>query len=292
MKKTFLVLIVGVLLLTACNSTDQGGDNSNVDFYDALTAEAGKDADDDANVTSADAEATPTDDDNATVATDVPPTETVVLTQDNSPASGKLLYETEFYDLDGWAWFPWWKSDVHSYAGDDFKAKIAKYQADIAQGERFRVQIPKQYTNFAAHLQTDLGSADVRITTDVIITSARPWAYIGTICRYTNDGWYELFVLLDGYWGIMKVTAVDGTYFDVEMLIYEETNAVKVGEHGDIYLFDSTCEGDVLSLTVNGTFLGSVEDNEFKDGGVGLGVAAGEIGNSLIDFENFNVSIP
>jgi hypothetical protein len=54
----------------------------------------------------------------------------------------------------------------------------------------------------------------------------------------------------------------------------------------------AVCQGDELSLYVNGELLETVTDDTHKRGDVGLGAGAGPEGNTRVQFDNFLVSRP
>ncbi|MDH5508255.1 MAG: hypothetical protein OEZ02_13615 [Anaerolineae bacterium] len=207
------------------------------------------------------------------------------------PLHGLPLYATDFNNLSGWKAFPWWKSDVHDYAGAGFKAKLSSYVAQIEHG-RYHFEVPKKYTNITSIYKVNIGSSDVKITANSILTLDRPWTFISVVCRYTDNGWYEFFIYSSGNWGIMRVSYIDGTYYKVKQLAYDSTSAIKTGDHGLPNQLVATCDRNQLHFSVNGHYLGSTADSTFTSGYIGVGAAAGEQGNSHVDFESLQVDTP
>jgi hypothetical protein len=220
-----------------------------------------------------------------------PPTGLPASSTPSGPAPGSLLYTTEFDNFSGWSAFPWWRSDVQDFAGANFTAQIANYVAEIRNG-RYHVEIPKRYTHLAAIYNPNLLSPDVTIVADTELTLARPWTFISVICRYSQSGWYELYIQADGHWGIEKVSYVDGTLYQVQTLASGATGAINHENHGDLNQLTATCKGATLSLSANGSALGSAQDTSFPGGLIGVGAAAGEQGNSLVDFNRLAVEVP
>jgi hypothetical protein len=203
-----------------------------------------------------------------------------------------MLYQTDFNNLPGWNSFPWWRSDVHTLAGADFKTQIFTYVAEIRQGA-YRFEVPKKYTNITSIYGADPGSDDVTVTADSILTIERPWTFISVVCRFKeNTGWYDFYIKSDGQWGIRKISYVDGTLFQVQHLTNGVATAINYGVHGALNELKATCKGTSLIFRVNGVVLGSVEDSSFTAGLIGVGVAAGEQGNSLVDFDSLRVIVP
>jgi hypothetical protein len=220
-----------------------------------------------------------------------PPTGAPASPTTSGPAPGSLLYTTEFDNFSGWTVFPWWRSDVQDFAGANFTPQIANYVAEIRNG-RYHVEIPKRYTHIAAVYNPNLLSPDVTIVADTELTLARPWTFISVLCRYSQSGWYELYIQADGHWGIDKLSYVDGTLYQVQTLASGPTGAINNQNHGDLNKLTATCKGDTLLLTVNGSVLGSAQDSSFPSGLIGVGAAAGEQGNSLDDFNRLAVEVP
>ena len=212
----------------------------------------------------------------------------------NTPGlpSGQLLYETDFGGLAGWQSFPWWPSDIKSIAGTSFKTQIATFDAEIRQG-RYFFEVPKKFTNIHSFYHVDLDSSDVAVTANTILTIDRPWTYISVACRYQpTEGWYDFAIQSDGHWFIRKIAYIDGTVYLVTVLASGSSGAVNYGYHDAPNRLSAACEGESLTFHVNGTLVGSAEDATFSEGWVGVGVAAGDVGNSLAEFNNLAVTVP
>ena len=218
-------------------------------------------------------------------------TETVRPTEDSGLPSGQTLYTTKFDDLVGWQHFPWWRSSIQNVVEPDFRPQIASYGAEIRKGD-FHLVMPKRYSNIAAVYQPDLASPDVRINTLAKFTLVRPWTFISLMCRYSDAGWYEFYIYADGLWGILKITAGEGNYYLDDVMIEEDTSLVNNNETNAINDITATCEGNLLTLSLNGVQMGSVQDDTHTDGLTGVGAAAGEQGNSQVDFLELQVTVP
>ncbi len=224
--------------------------------------------------------------------TEAPSTEAPIPTNTPGPPPGEVLYVTDFNDLTDWTSFPWWKSDVHDYAGEGFKAQLkGGYVAEILRGT-YHFEVPKLYTNITAIYGVDLGAADVEITANTITVLDRPFTFTSVVCRYSDDGWYEFFFHTDGYWGILKVSYLDGTYYNIDTLANGATSAINTGDHQLPNDIIATCQGNTLSLWVNNIFMGSAEDDSYTGGLIGIGVGAGMAGNSHVEFDALTVKVP
>lgn len=205
--------------------------------------------------------------------------------------SGQVLYTTEFSNLTGWRHFPWWRSSVQGVVDGDFKPQVASYEAEIKKGE-FHLVMPKRYSNIAAVYEVDLGSPDVTINAQAEFALVRPWTFMSLMCRYTDMGWYEFYIYADGLWGIIKVDNRGEAYYADNVMIEEETSLINNGDDNALNDITATCNGNLLTLSLNGTQLGSVQDDVHDDGFIGVGAAAGEQGNSQVDFIGLSVTVP
>ncbi len=120
----------------------------------------------------------------------------------------------------------------------------------------------------------------------------------GAICRYQNDTNFYVFLISgDGYYAIGKYqsgneqitylsgvdeTNPDGGYVRSDVIKQgTETNQLRV-----------SCEGNELSLAVNGTMVETVIDPTFVTGDIGLGVSTLEQGTAVVEFDNLRVIAP
>ncbi len=114
----------------------------------------------------------------------------------------------------------------------------------------------------------------------------------GLICRYQDPNNFYLFVISsDGYYAIGKVeSGINSiTYLSGEGE-YQFTETIQQGVEENT--IRATCEGDQLTLTVNGILLDSVEDNSFATGDVGVGLTAFEPGTATVEFDDIRVTVP
>ena len=220
------------------------------------------------------------------------PTDTATPNVPAGPPTSAIYLETEFDTGAGWNSFAWWRSDVHTFAGANFKAKIAAYVSEIQNGTYY-FEVPKKYTNITAVYGASSNLSDVRIVADTILTLDRPWTFISILCRYeVNVGWYEFYIKSNSKWGIAKISYVSETLNEVKELASGASSAINYGVHGALNRLAATCQGDTLTFQVNGVTLGSAKDASFAAGVFGVGVAAGEQGNSIAAFDRMRVTAP
>jgi serine/threonine protein kinase len=108
--------------------------------------------------------------------------------------------------------------------------------------------------------------------------------YIGLICRYQDDqNFYTFFISSEGYYAIGKVKNGTFSYLGRADMVYN--NAVNRGKTTNRLQAD--CIRNKLTFYANNIKLADVEDNDFKDGDVGLAAGTFEIFGAEILFDNF-----
>lgn len=132
---------------------------------------------------------------------------------------------------------------------------------------------------------------DVRIETGARLASGAPDSHFGVLCRYENaDNFYYFAISADGYYAIFS--RVDG---DMAILTGDgggmlASPAIKAA--GETNHIVAVCQGNKLSLSVNGLLLDTVTDEGHMRGDVGLGAGSGPSGNALVKFDDFTVTAP
>jgi hypothetical protein len=112
----------------------------------------------------------------------------------------------------------------------------------------------------------------------------------GIICRYQDIGnFYFLIIGSDGFYGIGIVA--DGNapeLIDMESMLFTE----RINQGTGTNVIQADCEGENLTLSVNGTVLADVTDNRFSSGDVGLIAGTFDEPGTDILFDNFFVRQP
>jgi hypothetical protein len=113
--------------------------------------------------------------------------------------------------------------------------------------------------------------ADVLIETQIEQTAGSADNNFGLICRYQDlDHFYAFLISSDGYYAIVRV--VGGENFKVlsgDGLHLMPTEAIRT-ELGSTNEIRARCQGDTLTLYVNGKQLASVIDSQLAAGDVGF----------------------
>lgn len=130
---------------------------------------------------------------------------------------------------------------------------------------------------------------DVRIELDAGKVSGSDDNDYGVLCRYQDtENFYFLIISSDGYYGIGIVEQGEQRLLHPPQMYHSDF--IHTGTSPNHIL--AICDGDRLTLAVNGEFLGEAVDNTFQDGDIGLIVGSFETPGVDIWFDNLTVSNP
>ncbi len=130
-------------------------------------------------------------------------------------------------------------------------------------GFRLWVNVP----NYQFWSVPGLNFKDVLIHTKAIKQAGPDNNIFGLLCRYQNEDNYYAFVIgSDGYYGIFRTLDGEQALIDQEHMDFSEV-IHRGGSANDI---QAICQGEELTLIVNGTVLLQVQDDSFTYGDVGL----------------------
>lgn len=193
------------------------------------------------------------------------------ITDTNDTLAEGILFEDDFsYVLSGWS------IDTDADASLDYSD--GRYEISIYQDDYTAWALPGKYFT------------DTDIEVEATFASGGYDSVFGIICRHLDyDNFYVMVIDSEGYYGIFKtINAGDFTLIGSEYMDYSE--AIRRGE--DTNRLRVVCDGDLLSLSVNGELLLEVNDTDLSGGDVGLIVATGETPNTTLYFDNFIVRQP
>jgi len=131
---------------------------------------------------------------------------------------------------------------------------------------------------------------DVSVEVDVFPVSDSQDSHFGVLCRHADvDNFYYFAISADGYYAIFR--RVGGG--DLEVLTGDGSgmifsSAIRTGGQANRVL--AVCQGDELSLYVNGELLETVTDDVHTRGDIGLGAGSGPTGGARIRFDNFSAT--
>lgn len=192
----------------------------------------------------------------------------------NPSGSGDYYYYTDFDgSLDSWVYFLMRGKD------DGF----------IAQTDNSRLRFEIDDTNtWVYFLYQDYTYTDTRIDTRAENLGANN-NNVSLICRYTDEaGWYEFNIANNGTYTILWYDNV--TLQDYKLLRSGGSNLINMGK--DVNEYTAICEGDELTLGINGQVVYTVRDKNLKSGYNGFSVSSFEVKPIIVEFDYFSVSVP
>ncbi len=205
--------------------------------------------------------------------TDVPaPTAIPEPTVPPTPAPPKFFTEEFDGDLSNWSQFTFGEDE------NDFDLKIenGRLVFDI-QGQGNFI-----YSYYDAQVYDD-----VRIETE---TNNRSYNdnNVSLFCRYTEGrGFYEFSIANSGLYWIFRLDEHGDGY---TTLASGGSNKVVTGQHTNQYA--ASCNGNKLTLYINGVETKTVEDSTYTEGMVGVSVSAFDLVPIIVDFEWFKILEP
>ncbi|MGD1992670.1 MAG: hypothetical protein PVI59_05695 [Anaerolineae bacterium] len=130
---------------------------------------------------------------------------------------------------------------------------------------------------------------DVAVEAEVRWVSGSRDGHFGLLCRYRpGDSFYYFAITDDGFYAILRVSegvpeviSGDGFMSSTAILTGGETNVLR-----------AVCQGEQLTLFVNGEQLATASDTAFLKGDVGLAVGSGPEGSIRVHFDNLTVTTP
>ena len=115
---------------------------------------------------------------------------------------------------------------------------------------------------------------------------------ISLVCRATTEGWYEFSTEGGGLWYLYAVTINDENKAVYNRIDNGGAQSLKQGK--EVNEFGMVCEGNEITLIVNGKELKTVEDKEysFDDGGVGFNISSLNVTPITVEVDWFKISEP
>ena len=131
--------------------------------------------------------------------------------------------------------------------------------------------------------------SDVEINVEIRQRSSPADGNFGLLCRFVDPAQFYYFSITgDGYYAILRVEGDD-----TEVLTgpgYLPSRAILTG--GQPNTMQAVCNGERLTLYVNGEEVASVRDDALSRGDVGMAVGAGSSGSIRIHFDDIVISDP
>ena len=154
------------------------------------------------------------------------------------------------------------------------RARNTKYVLEY-KGGQYHVLINEQGQGQEVTRTGGKEYSDVSIEVDVQQTAGPSDGLMGVTCRNDNNGnFYSFEISPDGTYGIYKYSNDSGDALDEETL---DPNTVSQNGLNHI---EGVCQGDTLTLLLNGQVLSQVQDSSYTKGEVGLLVRTGSSGDA------------
>jgi hypothetical protein len=133
-----------------------------------------------------------------------------------------------------------------------------------------------------------LDLTDVAVQVEAQSTAGPVNNEYGILCRYQRSGdgknsFYFFFISTDGYYALGKVSKDTRKILSPAAGSFQASSAIKPAA---VNVLAATCQGDRLSLTVNGTPVGEFNDSELTRGDIGLVAGTFDAGGVQIHFDN------
>lgn len=147
----------------------------------------------------------------------------------------------------------------------------------------FEVNNEQTYTYF---LYDPYVYTDVVVQTSVESLVKRNYAN-SLVCRVSDRGWYELAISNNGLYAIWNYDAINASWNQLYNGGSEEIDTgIATNE------FALVCEGDQISIYVNGSLERTVKDSFHREGQVGIGVSSLETYPIIATFDWVNIAQP
>jgi S1-C subfamily serine protease len=190
----------------------------------------------------------------------------------NASASGDIYYSTDFDGgLGDWLYF------LTNGSDDGFVAQTVN--------SNLKFQIDQQNT-WVYFYNDAVSMADVRVDT-VASNLGRNNNNVSLLCRYSDAGWYEFNIANNGEYTILYF---DSSINDYRLLFSGGSTLIKMGK--DVNEYTAVCNGDKLTLGINGVEVRTVTDKNLKSGYAGLSVSSFNVTPIDVEFDYFILSVP
>ncbi len=133
---------------------------------------------------------------------------------------------------------------------------------------------------------------DVVVQVDAIPLSGSEYNTFGVLCRYQDDANFYFFVISSaGYYAIVRKSRGEQVQLTPERQ-FARRDVIRGGSHPN--RVRAVCQGDALSLYVNGVLLAQVQEpaDPLPEGQVGLLAGAFTEAGVVVHFDNFVVLDP
>lgn len=192
---------------------------------------------------------------------------------ENASSPGEVYYREGFNrGLSEWGYFV--------IGGKESQVSVA------TEGGRLLAEI-NQTSTWIYFLYQPYALSDVRI--DLTAENlGRNNNNVSLICRYSEaNGWYEFNIANNGAWTILRYDPRTKSHLT---LYSGGSTLIKTGKETNTYT--AICQGDQLSLGINGVIVRTITDRGLTSGLAGLSLASFNVTPVIVVFNDFVLSVP
>ncbi len=116
---------------------------------------------------------------------------------------------------------------------------------------------------------------------------------VSLICRYDEEvGWYEFNIANNGLYDILYAEVLDNGKIRYNRVANGGSNAIKQGK--DVNEYSATCQGEELTLHINGDEVISIDERNYslRSGQAGVSVSSFNVLPILIEMDWIRISEP
>jgi len=196
------------------------------------------------------------------------------------PAPQEFFTEEFDGEISNWSYFNILGSNDTDESGLSLEPDGEYLVFDISTKELYTYVIydPYDYTDVAIELR-----AENRGTNNNAIS---------LVCRYSDEGWYEVNVQNNGLYNILVATYSDNGDIVYNRLADGGSNKIKVGK--DVNEYKMVCRDRTISLYINSFETRVLDDNKYvlREGQVGFSVSAFSDPTVKVDVDWVKISQP
>mgnify|MGYP001557092336 CR=1 FL=1 len=199
------------------------------------------------------------------------PTKTATPTPFGFLSPSYLDYFTDFTIGDGW--FDFYLSNTHFAEYDvSFTGEEVKIDVDTAVTYVYLIQSQLYYEE----------DQPVYVEATIDVTGGPYDNHMAVVCRFTDEGWYEFSIRSGGNWEVYDFIS-DTKYYR----LVDSGATFNINMRHDENTLGMLCDGDALTLFVNGEKIKTVHDDKREEGLVGFSVKSLKDGNSVYELQSF-----